>query len=481
VPRSKENVYDAIIIGAGIGGLVCGCYLAKAGMKVLIAEQHHKPGGYCTSFKRKGFSFDAAAHSFGGYREGGRVQRVVSELGVVEKLNIRRSEISDVIISPDYRVSFFADPEKTLLGLQETFPAERDALSAFFSFLNSSHPLSFASIKSWTFKKLLDEFLHDEKLKSVLSFPVLGNGGLPPSKMSAFIGAKIFFEFLLDGGYYPEGGMQALSDAFAGRFEEFGGNLMLSNAVCNIKLQNDKVAGVILQNGENISARYLIADCDTRHVFFDLIGEQYLNSDTVDRIENADISSSMFILYLGLDEAFDKILSPGVNMWFLADYDLDRTYESILSCDFERFGRFMIRANPDGKSLMALINVAFKDRAFWQANKDRFASSFLTAIEEFIPGLKRHIVLKEAASPQTLWKFTRNNSGASYGWAATPEQVGDPEFRRPGFPKNLLFTGHWAMQGLGIPSVVYLGMDTAAYILKRSKFAPNSANIVNYE
>ena len=58
--KSNNDIYDAIIIGAGISGLVCGCYLAKAGMKVLIAEQHDKPGGYCTSFKREGFTFDAA-------------------------------------------------------------------------------------------------------------------------------------------------------------------------------------------------------------------------------------------------------------------------------------------------------------------------------------------------------------------------------------------------------------------------------------
>lgn len=476
MPKLSQNAYDAVIIGAGIGGLVCGCYLAKAGMKVLIAEQHFKPGGYCTSFKRQGFTFDAAAHSFGGYREGGRVHRVVSELGIADKLHVRRSDISDVIISPDCRVSFFADPERTLSGLQEAFPKERDALFAFFSFLKSSHPLSFTSVRSWTFKKLLDEFLHDEKLKAILAFPVLGNGGLPPSKMSAFIGGKLFYEFLLDGGYYPEGGMQVLSDTFAKRFEELGGTLLLSNAVCNIKLQNDKVAGILLEKGENICAKYVIADCDTRQVFFDLIGEKYLNTDIVDRIESAVVSSSIFILYLGLDGAFDRLLSPGVNMWVLADYDLDRAYDSILSCDFESLGRFMIRANPDGKSLMALINIAFKDSAFWQANRDRFASAFLTIIEEFIPGLKRHIVFKETASPHTLWKYTRNNSGAAYGWAATPEQLGDPEFRRPSYPKNLFFTGHWSMQGLGIPSVVYLGMDTATNILNRSKFTPMSAN-----
>ena len=76
-----RDIYDAVIIGAGVSGLVCGCYLAKAGMKVLIAEQHFKPGGYCTSFKRKGFTFDAAAHSFGSYREGGNMNSTRTAAG----------------------------------------------------------------------------------------------------------------------------------------------------------------------------------------------------------------------------------------------------------------------------------------------------------------------------------------------------------------------------------------------------------------
>ena len=93
--KADANSYDAIIIGAGIGGLVCGCYLAKAGMKVLIAEQHFKPGGYCTSFKRKGFTFDAAAHSFGGYREGGIVNKVFSELRIEKKIQIHQADVID--------------------------------------------------------------------------------------------------------------------------------------------------------------------------------------------------------------------------------------------------------------------------------------------------------------------------------------------------------------------------------------------------
>jgi phytoene dehydrogenase-like protein len=467
VLRANREIYDAVIIGAGIGGLVCGCYLAKTGMKVLIAEQHHKPGGYCTSFTRKGFTFDAAAHSFGGYRAGGRVRKVLTELGVAEKLLIRRTDPTDVIISPDYRLTFFADPGKTLLALQEAFPHERKALVKFFSFLESSDPLTFVRIRKWTFKRLMDDFMSDGKLKSLLAFPILGNGGLPPSKISAFIGSKLFSEFLLDGGYYPEGGMQSLADVLAARFEEVGGELVLSKAVRKIRIHNGLVAAVSFDTGEDVPVKYVIANCDTRQVFFNLIGKEYLDENTIQRFENASASSSMFILYLGLDQSCDKLPLPGVNMWVLADYDLDRAFDSIMSCDFENLTRFMIRVQPGGRSLMALVNIAFNSSYFWQTNKDLFADAFLTAIEQSVPGLRNHVVFKEAASPETLRRFTRNYQGAAYGWAATPEQLGDLEFKKPHYPRNLLFSGHWAMQGLGIPSVVYVGMDTATYVLNK--------------
>src|SRR4051812_47418228 len=56
--------YDAIVIGAGIGGLMCANLLSQAGLKVLLAEQHYVVGGYCSSFTRNGFKFDAASHFY---------------------------------------------------------------------------------------------------------------------------------------------------------------------------------------------------------------------------------------------------------------------------------------------------------------------------------------------------------------------------------------------------------------------------------
>src|SRR5260370_34247556 len=56
--------YDAIIIGAGVGGLICANLLARAGLKVLLIEQHYMVGGYCSTFRRGGYTFDAASHFY---------------------------------------------------------------------------------------------------------------------------------------------------------------------------------------------------------------------------------------------------------------------------------------------------------------------------------------------------------------------------------------------------------------------------------
>ena len=56
--------YDAIVIGSGIGGLTCANILASKGIGVLLVEQNHVVGGYCSTIRRNGFHFDRASHSY---------------------------------------------------------------------------------------------------------------------------------------------------------------------------------------------------------------------------------------------------------------------------------------------------------------------------------------------------------------------------------------------------------------------------------
>src|SRR3989304_2366012 len=99
--------YDVIVIGAGIGGLVCGTFLAKASKKVLIIEQHHTPGGYCTSFKRKGFIFDSAVHHIGGCGRWSIIGRCLKELNI--SMEFYRLDPMDSLVFPSMSLDIPAE------------------------------------------------------------------------------------------------------------------------------------------------------------------------------------------------------------------------------------------------------------------------------------------------------------------------------------------------------------------------------------
>ena len=51
-----QPTYDVVVIGAGIGGLICAALVARSGARVLLIEQHYMVGGYCSTFRRGAFS-----------------------------------------------------------------------------------------------------------------------------------------------------------------------------------------------------------------------------------------------------------------------------------------------------------------------------------------------------------------------------------------------------------------------------------------
>jgi phytoene dehydrogenase-like protein len=462
--------YDVIIIGAGIAGLVCGCYLAKAGIKVLIAEQHHKPGGYCTSFKRGVYTFDAAAHSFGSYRPGGNMRLIVEALDLDKTLKIKRYVPSDIISTPDYKITFWPDLDRTIEELQSAFPNEAENVRKFIQHLASSKPIDFVMLRKKTFKEFLDQYFQDEHLKAILALPSFGNGALPPSLISAFTGSKIFTEFILDGGYYPVGGMQALPDSLTERFRVLGGKLLLSCLVKKIRVKDNKVAGVVLEKYGFIPSKHVISACDTVQTFFKLLGKKAINKDVQQTIDNMIPSLSTFIVYIGIDKSFDALPNPGTNLWYLPHYDLEKIFVSAKKGDLEGVGGYMVRFSPDEKTILAFVNAPFKNKKYWDTNKAKSLETFIGRIEKHtIPHLSEHINYKDAATPYTLYRYTLNYKGAAYGWASLPSQLFTPELRQATSIKGLFLCGHWTTQTQGIPGAAYLGLDTAKLILKKEK------------
>lgn len=77
--------YDAVVIGAGNGGLAAACRMAKGGKKPLLIERHNMPGGCASSFRRGRFEFETALHEiceWGTKENPGGCRRICDEFGL---------------------------------------------------------------------------------------------------------------------------------------------------------------------------------------------------------------------------------------------------------------------------------------------------------------------------------------------------------------------------------------------------------------
>ena len=124
--------YPTVIIGAGLGGLCCGAYLAKQGIPVTVVEQHNVPGGYATSFDRKGgkFTFEVSLH--GSSIHNNTTAQILDNIGALKKLELVRLPEVYRLKTPYIDISVpQQDPEAYIRLVAEHFPDETNGIRGF--------------------------------------------------------------------------------------------------------------------------------------------------------------------------------------------------------------------------------------------------------------------------------------------------------------------------------------------------------------
>lgn len=467
--------YDVTIIGAGIGGLVCGCYLAKAGLKVLIAEQHNKPGGYCTSFTKQGFIFDTAVDYLGSVRENeGIIYSILKELSLIDKIKFLRNDLNERIVTPDKTILIFNNKNKTRQELIRNFDKEKESINNFFNFILSKDFFSLiAKTKNLSFEKLLKIFFHDNKLKSILSI-LIGNLGIAPSEASALIAIILFREHILDGGYYPQGGIQRFPDLLALRFKDFGGELLLSNKVEKILVKGGAVSAIKLNNGSHIRTKFVVSNADATATFKKLLSCQTTEKQKVDLLK---LSSSAFIVYLGINRNLADNFDRHFVTWQFSEYNINKCYDTDKYYDLEKasYKKTGLNINyltyhfpslidkslaPRNKSILrAVIWVKPTDKQIPEVFKENLYKKILQKIHEQIPGIENFIEIKEISTPSTLYRFTSNYKGSSLGWASSFKQVDKNLFPSQTSIKGLYLTGHWVTSGIGHSGIAIVALS----------------------
>jgi len=279
--------WDAIVIGAGLGGLSCAGILSKKGKRVLVLEKHKKIGGYAHQFKRKAgkdivYNFDVALHVTGSWGEGGASRRIAEEIGAWGKFEVKQLDEMFRASYPDFEITIPADKELFHEKLVRQFPERENGINALFATVDKfadevagliqastpggPPPEDFAE-RFPTLAKYMAASLHDfvsdhvtdEKVSAVFCqlWPYVG---LPPKRASAFLYMQMWLSFFKGGAYYIQGGGNALSTAMAESIEEHGGKVLTKCAVERILVEDGRCVGVETSKGDKFTAPVIVSN-----------------------------------------------------------------------------------------------------------------------------------------------------------------------------------------------------------------------------
>lgn len=486
---------DAVVIGAGLGGLACALELARQGMKVCVLERDAGAGGYAHAFRRRGYHFDVSLRFIGGMAQGQLLHGVLDTLGVYDKLTLTRRSVLFTAEYPDLTVTLPNEEEALIEALEQSFPGSRSSLVELFAYLRRMKrhaigpwvdphfdvPLEeqlHVLHRSDTFLQVMERYVSDPQLQALLGQLWL-YVGLPPSLASATYSASVFSSAFLDGIVHVVGGGAALVRAMVHRLRDLGGACITRTAVNRILLDGRAVIGVETERGEVVEAPTVVSNADPYQTFFELIPGNEPSKLYRFRLEQMEPSCSLYSMYLGLDCPADALGIPKGHYFFNHALDHEDAWERAISGETERTDWCLANYDeteaslfPPGTGIITLAEVAPTadwlelDLESYRERKEQLQQLLLAKYERRFPGLVDHITVAEMATPRTMANYTRNRSGAVYGLAQTVEQSGSRRLRNRTPLSGLYLTGSWTWAGGGYEGALLSGVQTAASVLR---------------
>ncbi|MEZ4216969.1 MAG: NAD(P)/FAD-dependent oxidoreductase [Myxococcota bacterium] len=487
--ESRDDRYDVVVIGAGLGGLAAAARLAKAGRKVLVVERHDRPGGYAHAFKRKRYQFDSAVHLMSGGGTG-PVAALLGELGVADRVDLVRVDPFYAAVFPGLRIDAPLGVEPFLDAHARAFPGERAGIAGFLRDCLAireeterveelgrldavlTHARSLPTLRRYhrsTLARVLDAHVGDAHAKAALGalWPYLG---LPPSRLSFHYFAMMLAAYLEQGAWYCRGSFQRLADALAFAIVRDGGEVLLKSSVRRVCVDGGRVAGVVLENGQRIDAPVVVSNADARQTFEEMVGLEHLPEGAGKELAAFEPSLSAFVVY-GATTLDLAAAGAAHEMFLYRTWSHDEDHANALRGRPSRIG-FTVPTladgvlAPEGEHLFAItVLLPMSLERSWRAAKERYEDELLRQAERAFPGLRASLRFVESATPRTFERYTRNTDGAMYGWAARPEQVGHGRLAARGAVAGLHLAGHWTQPGPGVQGAVASGVAAARTVL----------------
>lgn len=515
--------WDAIVVGSGLGGLTAAAYLATNGVRTLVLEHHYVAGGNSHVFRRRArkgaleLEFDVGVHYLGDCGPDGLIPTILRGVGLGGKIEFLPMDPDgfDTLIFPGLRVKVPKGWDRYRENLVQALPDDETGIHRCLDVLETlAHEFSkirlpvapedvprmmqeAPTFMQWGMKPLaalFDDCGLGQKARAVMAAES-GDYAAPPSRVPVLLHAALMDHYLKDGGYYPKGGGQVIAAHLVDVIRSNGGEVRTRARVERILVEGGRVAGVRVTPGEELRAPVVISNADLKRTFGELIGEGHVSAATAAQVERYRMALPLFCVYLGLDIDLRGRI-PNTNFFCFSSYDIEGMYQDAYEGRVPRDLMLYITAGsvkdpeteaiaPKGYTSLEIMTIVPADYPLWsvsegptagekyqrnegyRAVKTDLMEALIDGADRIIPGLKEHIIWKEAASPVTQERYTLSTGGTSYGIELSTDQFGPARPSPRTEIKGLYLAGASTVFAHGIAGVMRGGVGCASAVLGR--------------
>lgn len=439
--------YDIIIIGSGIGGLVCGNILGLEGYKVGVLEKNKQIGGCLQTYVRDKLIFDSGVHYIGGLAKGQNLYQIFKYLGLMDKLKLEKMDenaFDKIIIGNGKKEYALAQGyENFVAKLSTDFPDEEDAIKMYCETIQTickKFPLynlrsggeykEKQEVLEIDTRNFIESMTHDKKLQAVFA----GNNILyagQPGKTPFYIHALILNSYIESSWKCVDGGSQ-IAKILAQNIRKNGGAVLCNQEAKRIKEESGKVAFVETQDGTKFHAKHFISNMHPSKTM-EILDTSLIKPAYRNRLNKLENSISCF--------SVNVVLKKNSFRYFKHNYywhkegrvwDLQHYSDDDWPLGYALFLSPSSKTTEYADALTILTYMRYDEVMRWEGTfntvssqnergedyenfKNQKAETLLSVAEQQFPGLKNAVRSYYVATPLSYRDYLGSDDGSLYG------------------------------------------------------------------
>ncbi|MEO9101056.1 MAG: phytoene desaturase [Burkholderiaceae bacterium] len=487
---------NAVVIGAGFGGIALAIRLQAGGVQTTLLEARDKPGGRAYVYEDEGFTFDAGP-------------TVITDPSALEELfTLCGRKLSDYVellpVAPFYRLCWedgshfdYANDQEALdRQIHARNPADVAGYQRFLAYSNAVFEegyvklgtvpfLSFrsmvqagpalAKLQAWrSVYSMVSRFIEHEQLRQAFSFHSLLVGGNPFATSSIY--TLIHALERRWGVWFPRGGTGALVRGMVRLFEDIGGTVRLNAPVARIELDHGRARGVVLAGSdERIAADSVASNADVVRTYEKLLGHEPRGRAEARRLSGKRFSMSLVVVHFGLRRPPGDLRHHTV--CFGARYRelISEIFEGPMPDDFSLYLHAPCVTDPSlappgcsSHYVLAPVPHLGVAPVDWSVLGPQWRDRIFDYLEaRYLPGLRADLVTSRVFTPADFDQQLDAHLGSAFSLEPVLQQ--SAWFRphnRDSAIDNLYIVGAGTHPGAGLPGVVGSAKATAGLMLE---------------